>query len=240
MSGQPVDIINLETVALTKEKQAILLDEFERYVRATNSTIKMILKKRMTSPTKTIELLHTPLTNKYILDDIAEENSEVRYRRQLLQFAKRFDYSTVTNVVSKDIGSPEAFYMKFASMYLEQYVSDIVKTARVEIGKHRKMAKIVRSMRDKTPYFKKGRMILSGILVWIDDRSAKVLTSTGTLLPLPFDKRTRNRESVRLEQIRDSESEDSRLIKGAYDRVRITWNDEGYLNVDIRVQKKRT
>ncbi len=237
MSGPPVEIINLETVPLTREKQNILLEEFEIYFKATNTTIRTVLKNHLTSASKTIELLKYPLAEKLIFSDIASGSEETKRSQQILQFAKRFDYGIVTKVVQQNASSPEPIYHEFTNAYLEQFTADVVKTARVEIGRHRKMAKIVRSMRDKTPHFKRGRLILSGILVWVDEKTVRLMTTSGELLPLPFDKRTRNREKDILVKLEEEEKNDKTGNKRLYDRVRITWNDEGYANVDIRVDK---
>ena len=141
---------------------------------------------------------------------------------------------TILDIVSKIIEDPtlepNQARHAFAMKYRDQFVRDIVKTARVEIGRHRELEKTIRSMRGEIPHFKPGKMMVSGFLVNLDEKGINLLTSSGKVLPLPFDKRSRNREVERLGKIKDEKKK-----KRKYGRIRFTWNKEGYANIDIRL-----
>ena len=113
----------------------------------------------------------------------------------------------------------------------ESYRKDVVKTARVEIGRHKVLAQTMRSMRDKTPYFKSGRMIFSTPIISLGEKAIILAGGDGTSIPIPFDKRSRNKEAEVLNELRKG-------TRG-FGRIRLTWNREGYLDIDIRVEKKR-
>ncbi|MFW9842400.1 MAG: hypothetical protein ACFFES_15990 [Candidatus Thorarchaeota archaeon] len=177
-----VQILKLLSVTLTREKQDILEKELGKYGKATNWTIKQILKQHLTAPVKTMDVLRDSFTE---------------------QFDKR-----------------------------DQYFQDVVKTARVEISNHRKLAKTVRSMRDKTPFFKPGRMILSQPLLRLSEKAVTLSIPDGTKLAIPFDKRSRNRLIEKIQSILRGEK--SGEINRKYGRIRITWNKEGFADIDIR------
>ncbi|MHA1902798.1 MAG: hypothetical protein ACXADL_09715 [Candidatus Thorarchaeota archaeon] len=113
----------------------------------------------------------------------------------------------------------------------ETYTKDVIKTARVVIGRHKRLAQTIRSMREKTPYFKSGRMIFSAPIINLGDKAVILAGSDGTSIPIPLDKRSRNKEAEILNELRKG-------IRG-FGRIRLTWNREGYLDIDIRVEKKR-
>lgn len=179
-----VEILKLLSVTLTRDKQDVLEEELQRYSKATNWTIKQILKQHLTSPTKTIETLQDSFTD---------------------QFDGR-----------------------------SQYFRDIVKTARVEISDHRKMAETVRGMKDKTPFFKPGRMILSQPLVRLSERAVSLSVPNGSKLAIPFDKRSRNRLAEKIKAILRGEKPEQ--INRKYGRIRITWNKEGFADIDVRAR----
>jgi hypothetical protein len=114
-----------------------------------------------------------------------------------------------------------------------QYLGDVVMTARVEIGQHRKLAETIVSMRNKMPYFKVGRMILSQPLVSMGAKALLLSLPDRSRLPIPFDKRSRNRaaEDIRMILKGSKERESNKRIG----RVRLTYRKEGYLDIDIRV-----
>ncbi|MFX0107937.1 MAG: hypothetical protein ACFE7R_06625 [Candidatus Hodarchaeota archaeon] len=148
-------------------------------------------------------------------------------------------YERVTNQIIKAIlekGIPtekkaielleETFHEKFDRR--AQYFRDVVKTARVEITRHTRLSKTVRSMRDKTPKCKPNRIILSSPLVKVKETAVILELSDREKLPIPFDKRSRNRV---IEELRAFESGQKK-----YTRVRLTMNRAGYIDIDIRVE----
>jgi len=116
------------------------------------------------------------------------------------------------------------------------YLEDVVKTASVEITQHRKLAKTIRSMRDKTPFFKPGRLILSQPILKLDEKAVTLTLADGSLLPIPFDKRSRNRLAEKITMILRGVKEGE--INRKYSRIRITWNKEGFADIDIRAEKQ--
>ena len=109
-----------------------------------------------------------------------------------------------------------------------QYVRDVVKTAWGEVREHRRLAQTVRSMRDKVPVFRAGRMIFSQPIVSVSEMGLQLQIADREKVPIPFDKRSRNRLIKELESIAQG--------KIAYGRVRLTWNKEGYMDIDIRTE----
>jgi hypothetical protein len=109
-----------------------------------------------------------------------------------------------------------------------QYVRDVVKTAWGEVQEHRRLAHTVRSMRDKAPVFRSGRMIFSQPIVSVDEKSVQLQTAEKEKVPIPFDKRSRNRLAEKLQLLVRRRT--------AYGRVRLTWNKEGYMDIDIRTE----
>jgi hypothetical protein len=83
-------------------------------------------------------------------------------------------------------------------------------------------------MRDKAPVFRTGRMIFSQPIVSVNEKGLQLQTAEREGVPIPFDKRSRNRLIEELESI----------VRGrtAYGRVRMTWNKEGYMDIDIRTE----
>ncbi len=188
LSMQDVEILKLLSVTLTRDKQLVLEEELQKYGAATNWTIKQILKQKLSSRTKTIEILKDDFADKY----------DKRHR----------------------------------------YLEDVVKTASVEITEHRKLAETIRSMRDKTPYFKPGRLILSQPIIRLDQKAVTLVLSDNSLLPIPFDKRSRNRLSEKIAAILRGSKEGE--INKKYSRIRITWNKEGFADIAIRALKQDT
>jgi len=177
-----VEIMKLLSVILTREKQDSLDEELRKYGKATNWTIKQIMKRHLTTPAKTLEVLREP-------------------------FAEEFDTR-------------------------EQYFQDVAKTARVEISNQRKLAKTIRSMRDKTPFFKPNRMILSQPLIRLSEKAVTISTLDGKKLAIPFDKRSRNRLIERIQSILRGQKPGE--INRKYGRIRITWNKEGFADIDVQ------
>jgi hypothetical protein len=132
----------------------------------------------------------------------------------------------------------EALQDEFATKFDKRrtYLEDVVKTASVEINQHRKLAKTIRSMRDKSPYFKPGRLILSQPIIRLDEKAVTLTLTDGSLLPIPFDKRSRNRLAEKIAMILRGTKEGE--INRKYSRIRITWNKEGFADIDIRAKKQ--
>jgi len=183
-----IEILKLLSVSLTRDKQSILEEELQKYGAATNWTIKQILKKGLSSRSRTIEEL--------------QDNFSI-------MFDKR-----------------------------NTYLDDVVKTASAEITKHRKLAKTIRTMRDKTPFFKPGRLIFSQPIVKLSDKAVTLTLSDGSLLPIPFDKRSRNRVAEKISAILRGSREGE--VNRNYDRIRITWNKEGFADIDIRAMRQNS
>jgi hypothetical protein len=87
-------------------------------------------------------------------------------------------------------------------------------------------------MRDKAPFFKPGRMILSQPLIRLSEKAVTLSIPDGTKLALPFDKRSRNRLIEKIQLILRGEKPDA--INRKYGRIRITWNKEGFADIDVQ------
>jgi hypothetical protein len=155
------EMLTLQSVPLTREKQLTLESLFDAYQKAVNFIIKEILTKHITAATRTVEVVQD-------------------------KFHKHFD------------PRPD-------------YLQDVVKTARVEIGRHRRMSKTIRSLRGRKPHFKPGRMILSKPIVSLGEKALVLALPTKGELPIPFDKRSRNRVIDILQKLSKNPLEKSRL-----------------------------
>ena len=147
-------------------------------------------------------------------------------------------YASATNYVIKVIlkehfssGSKTVEYIReeFSKRFdmREQYLRDVVKTAWVEVSRHRRLAEMVRSMRDKAPFFREGRLIFSHPIIKVQEKGLNLETQDRERMPIPFDKRSRNRVADRLRELVTGRKKQG--------RVRLTWNKEGYMSIDIRV-----
>ena len=74
-------------------------------------------------------------------------------------------------------------------------------------------------------------MIFSTPIISLGEKAIILAGGDGTSIPIPFDKRSRNKEAEVLNELRKG-------TRG-FGRIRLTWNREGYLDIDIRVEKKR-
>ncbi len=108
-----------------------------------------------------------------------------------------------------------------------EYLQDVIKTARVTIGRHRRMARLVRTMRGKKPRFKEGKMAFSEPIVKLDSKGIRLFITRNDVLPIPFDKHSRNAQSDILQEIERREKR--------FDRARLTRHREGFVELDIRV-----
>jgi hypothetical protein len=119
------------------------------------------------------------------------------------------------------------------------YLDNVIKSARAEITRHNKLAMTIRSMRDKTPFFRNGRMILSQPIIKIGDKAVVLNLQDGTEVAIPYDKRSRNRLAAKIDTIlrgepRITNAAGSMLFNKRYDRVRLIWNNEGFISIDIK------
>jgi hypothetical protein len=119
------------------------------------------------------------------------------------------------------------------------YLYDVIISALAEIGKHNKLAATVRSMRNKIPHFKSGRIILSQPIIAVGERAVTIRLPDRTSISIPYDKRSRNRFASELDSIvkgepRRVDTTEITAINKRYQRVRFTWHAEGFMDIDIR------
>lgn len=119
------------------------------------------------------------------------------------------------------------------------YLDNVVKSALAEVVKHNKLAMTVRSMRDKTPFFRPGRLILSQPIITVGDKAVTLRLPDKTEVPMPYDKRSRNRLSSKIDAIlmgepKQPDASGTTHLNQRYERTRLTWNSEGFVNIDIR------
>jgi len=119
------------------------------------------------------------------------------------------------------------------------YFENVMRSARAEITRHNKLAMTIRSMRDKTPYFRPGRIILSQPIIKVGDKAVVLKLQDGTEVAIPYDKRSRNRLAAAMDTILSGEPrfpDKSGIMQQnkKYERVRLTWNNEGFVDIDIR------
>jgi hypothetical protein len=149
---------------------------------------------------------------------------------------------TIKQILKQSLSSRtktiEVLQDEFADKYdkRRKYLEDVIKTASVEITQHRKLAKTVRSMREKTPFFKPGRLIFSQPIVRLDEKAVTLALTDGSFLPIPFDKRSRNRLADKIAVILRGAREGE--VNKNYGRIRLTWNKEGFADIDIRAMKQ--
>jgi hypothetical protein len=91
-------------------------------------------------------------------------------------------------------------------------------------------------MRDKSPFFRPGRLILSQPLIKLNEKAITLTLADNSLLPIPFDKRSRNRLSEKIAYILRGEKEED--INKRYGRIRVTWNKEGFADIDVRAERR--
>ncbi len=145
---------------------------------------------------------------------------------------------TIKQIMKNHLTSPTKAIQALQDTFLEkfdkrtQYLEDVVKTARVEISTHIRLAETVRGMREKTPFFKPGRLILSQPIIKLQKQAVVLSVPDGSVLGIPFDKRSRNRLAEKIEAILMKEKPGE--INRKYDRIRITWNREGFADIDVR------
>lgn len=149
---------------------------------------------------------------------------------------------TIKQILKQNLSSRSKTFAalkdEFAAKYDKRhgYLKDVVKTASVEITQHRNLVETIRSMRNKTPFFKPGRLILSQPIVKLDEKAVTLTLADNSILPIPFDKRSRNRLAEKIAAILRGVEE--KEINRNYSRIRITWNKEGFADIDIRAVKQ--
>jgi hypothetical protein len=225
LSDSPVEIVKLQSVTLTREKQLALENDFRVYADATNYCIKNILRRAIATQTRAVDVLYDEVSEGFIFKRKSESSNPTP-----LAFGQRFRYDLITEYVKEPTLNPESARLEFAHIYAQQYTTDTVRTARVVIGRHRKLARAVISLQDKIPFFRFGTIILSGILADVSERAVNVLTLSGEQVSIPFDKRSRNRESAILQKLANERTK--------YGRTRLILNKEGFLDIDLRVREK--
>jgi hypothetical protein len=171
----------------------------------------------------------------------------LRREKQILLEGELQKYGAATNWAIKQIlkmhlssriKATEVLQDDFSERYDKRraYLEDVVRTAGAEITRHRKLARTIRSMRDKTPFFKPSQIILSQPIVRLDENAITLTLADGGLLPIPFDKRSRNRQADKIAGILRGSKEG--VINRRYGRIRISWNKEGFADIDIRATKQ--
>jgi hypothetical protein len=135
----------------------------------------------------------------------------------------------------------EAIHEEFSERFDNRlaYLNDIVRSAGAEIARHRKLAMVVRSMRDKDPFFKKGRVIFSQPIVKISEKALTLMLADLTRVPIPYDKFSRNQNAEKIAVILKTEPAGSDATgklppNKRYGRIRLTWNTQGFVIIDIR------
>jgi len=170
--------------------------------------------------------------------------------KQLLLQEEFKRYATATNWVIKNILKnhlsghaktrstiEEEFLREFDERPV--YLDNVVTSARAEVARHAKLVMTVVSMRNKMPFFKSGRLILSQPIITVGDKAVTLKLPDETELPIPYDKRSRNRLSSRIDEIlrgnsRSLDTYDSMHLNKRYERIRLTWHNEGFVDIDIR------
>lgn len=119
------------------------------------------------------------------------------------------------------------------------YLENVIRSARAEIARHSKLAMTIRSMRDKTPYFRPGRIILSQPIIKVGDKAVVLKLQDRTEVAIPYDKRSRNRLATAIDAILRGEPrlpDKSGIMQQnkRYERVRLSWNNEGFIDIDVR------
>jgi hypothetical protein len=119
------------------------------------------------------------------------------------------------------------------------YLDNVVTSARAEVARYAKLVMTVVSMRNKMPFFKPGRLILSQPIIAVGDKAVTLRLPDRTELPIPYDKRSRNRLSSKIDEILRGEpgtldKSNSMPLNKRYGRIRLTWHNEGFVDIDIR------
>ena len=121
------------------------------------------------------------------------------------------------------------------------YLNDVIRSATAEIARHRKLAMTIRSMRDKTPFFKQGRVIFSQPILKISEKALIMTLADSTRIPIPYDKFSRNQNAEKISAILKGENtkvdaEGIMPTNKRYGRIRLKWNSAGFLIIDVKAK----
>ncbi|TFG95521.1 hypothetical protein E4H12_13090 [Candidatus Thorarchaeota archaeon] len=131
----------------------------------------------------------------------------------------------------------EEFFERFDNR--PAYLVDVMRSAGAEISRHRKLALTVRSMRDKDPFFKKGRAIFSQPIAKISEKALTLMLADRSKVPIPYDKFSRNQNAEKIAVILKGEpigpdAAGKLPLNKRYGRIRLTWNNEGFVDIVIK------
>lgn len=229
MPEQPAGVVSLLSVPLTREKQSKLLSELQTYASAVNHIIKTIIDRQIAPNTRALEALRGDFETKLFRLTTFEPDAtgEVVPEDARRKFASRFKQDLAGKYIGQGIRAQGQTNSTFAEWYVRRYFDDVLRGALGEITRHRKLARTVRSLRNKAPHFKSGRMILSPPIAALGESGCTILGTMGEEIPIPFDKRSRSQESTLLHSIAGGGQQ--------YKRIRMTWRKEGYVEVDVRL-----
>jgi hypothetical protein len=166
----------------------------------------------------------------------------------LLEELKRYSAATnwvIKNILKNHLRSPARIKEAIEDIFMKEYdnragyLDNVVVSARAEIARHNKLAMTIRSMRDKTPFFRSGRLILSQPIIKVGDKAVVLKLMDRTEIAIPYDKRSRNRLATQINAILRGEpgtpdTSGTMQLNRRYERIRLTWNNEGFVNIDIR------
>jgi hypothetical protein len=197
----------------------------------TNYSIKLMIQKQISLPSKALETLKERFEKKFFASTTSLGGSETSSPANArAAFESKFNQSAVEKCRRIHTPKRDEQDMGPVDWFVHQYFRDIVRSALSEIARHRKLAATVRSLRDKPPFFKPGRMILSGPIVNITETGCSIITVQGDEIPVPFDKRSKSREAAILTALAAGQQK--------YSRIRLKWHKEGYLDIDVRVEDR--
>jgi hypothetical protein len=229
MSERKALIVNLLSVPLTKDKQSLLLSQFQLYAALVNYTIKLLIQRQIILQSKALETMRDSFEKKFFALATSSDSSETTsLANARVLFESKFDSRTIEEYREASASMQGEQDTGHVDWFVHQYFKDVVRTALSEIARHRRMAATVRSPRDKSPFFKPGRMVLSAPTVSIGETSCVVLAVHGEEIPVPFDKRSRGRETAILTALAAGQKR--------FSKVRLKWHKEGYVDINIRVE----
>jgi hypothetical protein len=172
--------------------------------------------------------------------------------KQILLLEEFKRYTTATNWVIKTILKnhlrgpiriKEAIEDEFAKEYDGRpvYLDNVIMSARAEIARHNKLALTIRSYRGRTPFLRSGRIILSQPIMTLGDKAVILKLPDRTEIAIPYDKRSRNRLAPKIEAIlrgepRKPDALGTMPLNKRYERIRLTWNNEGFVDIDVRAR----
>jgi hypothetical protein len=197
-----------------------------------NYTIKLMIQKQIVLRSKALETLKDAFERKFFALIISADGSDTEPSSGArVAFESKFDSNTITKYRTALVSKQYEQDTGPVDLFVHQYFRDVVRTAMSEIARHRRLAATVKSMRDKSPFFKPGRMILSSPIANIGETGCVLLAAHGEEIPVPFDKRSRGRETAMLTSLASGQKK--------YSGVRLKWHKEGYVEIDIRIENPK-